>query len=103
MRRLRRGESPLASGWLLADVMDWIALGDAGLVALGRVVAVGPVESGGMARLLRALPDNRIIILTGGRKRRSVLVLDTGQVVVTALTVEEIRKGEWRVAGHEAN
>lgn len=70
--------------------MDWLKLDDAGLVALGRIVAVGPSESGGMERLLRATPDDRLIILTGGRKRRSVLVLDSGHVVVTALTLEQI-------------
>lgn len=79
--------------------MNWLSLAETGLVALGRVVAVGPADSGGMARLLRTLPDDRIIVLTGGRKRRSVLVLDSGHVVVTALTVEEIRHAERRVAG----
>jgi regulator of extracellular matrix RemA (YlzA/DUF370 family) len=77
--------------------MDWLKIDDAGLVALGRVVAVGPSDSGGMERLLRATPDDRLIILTGGRKRRSVLVLDSGHLVVTALTVDQIGNAEPRM------
>jgi regulator of extracellular matrix RemA (YlzA/DUF370 family) len=77
--------------------MDWLKLDDAGLIALERVVAVGPAESAGMERLLRATPDDRLIILTGGRKRRSVLVLDSGHVVVTALTLEQIGSYEPRM------
>jgi regulator of extracellular matrix RemA (YlzA/DUF370 family) len=77
--------------------MDWLKIDDAGLVALGRVVAVGPSDSGGMERLLRATPDDRLIILTGGRKRRSVLVLDSGHLVVTALTVDQIGNTELRM------
>ena len=77
--------------------MDWLKIDDAGLIALGRIVAVGPAESGGMERLLRATPDNRLVILTGGRKRRSVLVLDSGHVIVTALTVEQIGDYEPRM------
>ena len=77
--------------------MNWLKIDDVGLIALKRIVAVGLSESAGMERLLRATPDDRLIILTGGRKRRSILVLDSGHVVVTALTLEQIGSYEPRM------
>ncbi len=68
----------------------WIAIGNIGVVQIERVVAVAPVESAPMKRLLAALPLEKIVVLTGGRRRRSVLVLDSGHVVVTALSVAEV-------------
>ena len=81
--------------------MNWLELADTGLVRPERIVAVGPADAAGMARLLRVTPQDRIVVLTGGRKRRSVLVLDSGHVVVTALTVEEIRDWAARAGGQE--
>ncbi len=69
---------------------NWIAIGDVGVVAADRIVAVGPIESAPIKRLVAALPLARIVVLTGGRRRQSVLVLDSGHVVVTALSVAEI-------------
>jgi regulator of extracellular matrix RemA (YlzA/DUF370 family) len=70
--------------------MDWLTIDDVGVVAASRIVAIGRVGTGGVARLMRDTPPDRIIILTGGRKRRSVLALDSGHVVVTALSIAEL-------------
>ncbi len=68
----------------------WIQIGNVGVVMADRVVAVGPVESAPIKRLLASLPLEKIVVLTGGRRRRSVLVLDSGHAVVTAMSVAEI-------------
>ena len=68
----------------------WIQIGNVGMVLADRIVAVGPVESAPIKRLLAALPLDKIVVLTGGRRRQSVLVLDSGHVVVTALDVAEV-------------
>lgn len=71
----------------------WLQVGELGLVAGGRVVAVGPAESAAMLRLLRVVTADRIVVLTGGRRRRTVLVLDSGHLVVTAMSLDEA--AEW--------
>jgi regulator of extracellular matrix RemA (YlzA/DUF370 family) len=70
--------------------MDWLMIDDVGLVAARRVVAMARTDAGGVARLMRDTPPERVIILTGGRKRRSVLILDSGHLVVTALSIAQL-------------
>jgi regulator of extracellular matrix RemA (YlzA/DUF370 family) len=66
-----------------------------GIVPTERIVTVGRVESAAMKRLLSITPPTHILILTGGKRRRSVIVLDSGHLVVTTLTVAEIN---WQLA-----
>ena len=68
----------------------WLEIGEQGVVAAVRVVAVAQAESAAARRLLSATPLEKIITLSGGKKRRSLLVLDSGHLVVTALTVEQV-------------
>ena len=70
----------------------WITIPNQGLVCVDRIVAVGPASSAAMRRLLGATPLAHVIGLTGGRKRHSILVLDSGHVAITALEVEEIER-----------
>jgi regulator of extracellular matrix RemA (YlzA/DUF370 family) len=44
-----------------------------------------------MRRLLAALPRDKVITLTGGRRRMSVVLLDTGHAVITALQVADLQ------------
>jgi regulator of extracellular matrix RemA (YlzA/DUF370 family) len=44
-----------------------------------------------MRRLLAALPRDKVITLTGGRRRMSVILLDTGHAVITALHVADLQ------------
>lgn len=70
--------------------MKWIQIENHGLLMTNRIVAAGRSRSAPMRRLLASLPRSQIIDLTGGRKRQTIVVLDSGHVAVTALTVEEI-------------
>ncbi len=45
-----------------------------------------------MRRLLSSLPLTQIISLTGGRKRQTILVLNTGQVIITPLPLTVIER-----------
>lgn len=68
-----------------------IILGKDGFIKAERVLSIGRAKSAPMRRLLATLPPDKVIYLTGGRRRRSVVLLDTGHAVVTALDVEEVR------------
>lgn len=70
--------------------MKWLDVKGQGLVRGDRIVAVGRAEAAAMKRLISAVPLDKIISLTAGRKRQSVIVLDSGHVVITALTVAQI-------------
>ena len=71
--------------------MRWIMLAD-GVVALDRIVAVGRVESAPVKRLLSVVPQTRIVVLTGGRRKETVLFLDSGHAVITAVSLTEIKR-----------
>lgn len=70
--------------------MEWIALGKRGLVQKSRVVGVGLADSASMKRLVASTADERTLDMTGGVKRRTVLVLDSGHIVLSALRIAEI-------------
>jgi len=70
--------------------MNWIVIEDYGIVMAQRVVALGRSDSAPMRRLVEALPLSKVIGMTGGRRRRSVIVLDSGHVVLTALPVARL-------------
>ena len=67
--------------------MSWLSIEKEGIIATHRIVAVGLIESAPIRRLIQTTEETHIVILTGGRKRRSVLILDSGHVVITALTI----------------
>lgn len=56
-----------------------------GLVAAERVVAVTQLEAAPVRRMLRAAAPDRVVVMTGGRKRLTAVILDSGHVVITAL------------------
>jgi len=74
--------APNSPGWLTVDL--W------GMVSIARIVAVGMTSSAPIRRLLNATPPAKVLILTGGQRRKTVLVLDSGHVVITPLTLQEI-------------
>jgi regulator of extracellular matrix RemA (YlzA/DUF370 family) len=51
---------------------------------------MGPAEAAPMRRLIQATQPSHVVVLTGGRKRQTVLVLDSGHLVISPLTVAEI-------------
>lgn len=70
--------------------MSYIALDGLGFIKAERILTVGKVDAAPMRRLLAALPREKVVYLTGGRRRQSVVLLDTGHAVVTALPPAEL-------------
>ena len=71
--------------------MQWLEIEDQGLVLVDRIVAVGASDSAPVRRLIATLPLTKVVSLTGGRRRRTVIVLDSDHVVLTALSVTQVR------------
>lgn len=67
----------------------WITVGVSGYIQQSRVVGVSSVNTAPIRRLLQATPVASIIVLTGGQRRRTVAVLDSGHVVITAMTLAD--------------
>ncbi|MCP4426843.1 MAG: DUF370 domain-containing protein [Chloroflexi bacterium] len=63
-----------------------------GLIAVERIVAVGRATAAPMRRLIREAPATKVIVLTGGRKRETVVALDSGHVVITAVSLAELKR-----------
>lgn len=68
---------------------NWLILPDIGLIDGRRVIAVGLAESSPIKRLMTAVAEDRLIILTSGQRRQTVAILDSGHVIVTALTLTD--------------
>jgi len=71
--------------------MAWLMIAD-GAIALERIVAVGRVDSAPIKRLLQVAPPPRVVVLTGGRRKETVIFLDSGHAVITAVSLDEIKR-----------
>ena len=71
---------------------SFVHINGRGLIALDQVVAVGGARSAAMRRLIAVTPPTHLVDLTGGRKRESVLVLESGHVMLTALPLATIQQ-----------
>jgi regulator of extracellular matrix RemA (YlzA/DUF370 family) len=69
---------------------DWLKILNEGVIATSRIVAIGLVEAAPIRRLIQATPPSHVVVLTGGHKRQTVLVLDSGHVAITALSLSEL-------------
>jgi len=76
--------------------MNWIPIAEEGIVISDRIVAVAPAETAPMRRLLAMVPITQLVLLTGGQRRQTVLLLDSGHVVITALSVDEVERLLWQ-------
>ena len=77
--------------------MTFINIGFSNLVAVERIIAVAAPESAPMKRLIQeAREESRVIDCTSGKRTKSVIVTDSGHVVLSALSPESIseRTGE---------
>lgn len=72
--------------------MKTTILTDGGLIVTERIVAVALAEAAPVRRMLQTLPADRLISMTGGHKRQTAVVLDSGHIILAALTLEEWRK-----------
>lgn len=70
--------------------MEWLEVDDQGVIAAGRIVAVGRAETAAMKHLLGGLSAAQVVGMTGGRKRQTVVVLDSGHVVITAMSLSRV-------------
>lgn len=71
---------------------QWAEIEQSGLVNMQRIVAIGRADSAPIQRLIQQTSPDRIVKLTGGRRRQSVLVLDSGHLVITAVCVDVLLK-----------
>lgn len=71
--------------------MKWLVVAD-GVIALDRIVAVGRVESAPTKRLLAVVPPTRVVVLTGGRRKETVVFLDSGHAVITAVSLDKLKQ-----------
>lgn len=68
-----------------------LAVGGSNFVAVGRVVGVFEPDTAAVKRLIReAKTTNKLLDVSRHREVRSVLVLDTGDVVTSFLTPEDL-------------
>ncbi len=77
--------------------MTFINIGFSNLAAAERIIAVAAPESAPMKRLVQeAREESRVIDCTSGKKTKSVIVTDSGHVILSALPPETIseRVGE---------
>ena len=70
-----------------------IEIGFGNYVASSRIVAVAGPESAPIKRLVQDAKDAGIAVdVTSGKKTHSVLLTDSGHVVLSVLTPEEVQK-----------
>ncbi len=81
---------------------EFVHVGYGGTIAVNRVLAIASPDSAPLKRMVRqANKDGRIINLTYGRKAKTVIVLDSGHVVLAAFQPHIIlrRIHEYRLRG----
>jgi regulator of extracellular matrix RemA (YlzA/DUF370 family) len=68
-----------------------INIGFGNMAAAGRVMAIISPESAPVKRMVQEARDHRVLIdATYGRKTRSVLIMDSGQIILSAIQPETI-------------
>ena len=79
--------------------MEWIEIEEQGVIQVDRIVAIALYESAPIRRMIGGLDAERVIVLTSGKRRSAVLILDSGHVAITALTPHEIWQRLSRISG----
>ncbi len=78
----------------------FLKIGHGYCVEKERIVAFSPADSSPSKRLRRdAAEKSRLIDATGGRKTRSLIILDTGHVILCALQPDTLRARLEKKAG----
>ena len=73
--------------------VELLHVGFSGVVAANRILAVASPGSAPIKRLIRSANERGLTInMTHGRKTKSVIVLDSGHVVLVALQPETIAR-----------
>ncbi|MDD3866476.1 MAG: DUF370 domain-containing protein [Clostridia bacterium] len=72
----------------------FIPIGFGNMISTARLIAVVNPDSSPVRRLIQESRDQgRLIDATSGRKTRSVLLMDSDHLILSALPVEDIEKG----------
>lgn len=71
------------------QMSEWVAVGVNGFIQKSRIVGVSRVQSAPIRRLIQATPPASIVVLTGGERRQTAVLLDSGHVIITALSLSE--------------
>jgi len=69
-----------------------LILGRGGSINVDRVIAVAHAKSAPISRLIQSTDDSKVLNLTFGYPRRSVLVLDNGFIVLSSRTPDELAR-----------
>jgi regulator of extracellular matrix RemA (YlzA/DUF370 family) len=67
-----------------------VLFGRGGAIAVDRVIAVARASSAPVKRLIEAAGPARVLSLTYGEPRQSVILLDNGCLVVVSLSIDEV-------------
>lgn len=71
--------------------MQFVNIGFSNLVSADRIVAVASPESAPMKRLVQdAREEKRVVDCTSGKKTKSVILTDSGHVILSALPPESV-------------
>jgi len=70
---------------------ELVHLGFGNMVAINKVVAIVFPKSAPLKRLVQEAKSKGLVIdVTNGRKTKAILIMDTGQLVLAAITPETI-------------
>ena len=76
---------------------EFLNIGFGNMVSAGKIVALISPESAPVKRMIQDARDEHVLVdATCGRKTRSVLVMERGQVILSALQTETHRMGAFR-------
>lgn len=80
---------------------SFLKIGFGNLVSANRLIALVGPESSPVRRLVQDARDRGVLIdATSGRKTRSVLIMDSEHLILSALTVEELELALQEGDGH---
>lgn len=84
--------------------VELVHIGFGNIIALNRALAIMSPDSAPIKRIIQEARDkNTLIDLTYGRKTKSVIVLDSGHLVLAALQPETIAARSFPRQEHSAN
>ena len=73
--------------------MEMLNIGFHSFININRISSIIPYESNPIKRLVANSEDKgNLIIATHGRRTKSVIITDTGQVITSSITAEALKK-----------
>ena len=70
---------------------DMVHVGFGNMLTMNRIIAItSPASSPTKRSILNARNDNKLIDMTNGRRTKAVIFLDSGHVVLAALSIETL-------------